>query len=69
MGFRHGREEQIMPVLISTSHQAAMFTLKTVKLMLWKAGRRVTRRTIETMHALDNDVRISKSRMGRVFKV
>jgi hypothetical protein len=52
MGFRQGSEEQMMPVLISTSHHAAMLTLKTVKFMLWKAGSRVTRRTIETMHAL-----------------
>jgi hypothetical protein len=56
IGFRQGREEQMMPVLISTSHQAAMLTLKTVKFTEWKAGRRVTRRMMETMHALPSQV-------------
>jgi hypothetical protein len=58
IGLRQGREAQMMPVLISTSHQASMLTLKTVKFIEWKAGRRVTRRTMETMHALSSQLEL-----------
>lgn len=51
-GFRQGRQAQIMPVLSSISAQAPTWTLKSVKFMEWRMGRRVMRRTMDTIEAL-----------------